>query len=113
MLLLSYPLAFSSTLSTPSLRFISRARPVSSASTSRLERWPDAFENSLIRDLRGEPLASTSYVSRQVYGAHFTMVRPTVASPLPLLVAYSTKVAEMLGEPSCTQFVRSRGSIGV
>ena len=57
--------------------------------------WPSTFDNSLMKDLREDP--GPPHESRQVLGAHFTKVRPTVTAPKPALVAFSTDVSEQLG----------------
>ena len=59
--------------------------------------WIDLFDNSLLRDLRTEPADCDPYESRQVTGAHYTRLRPTVASPRPALVVHSAAVAKSLG----------------
>ena len=55
------------------------------------------FDNTFTRDLRPEPPDQNPHDSRQVFGAHFTKVRPTVPSPKPKVVCYSEEVAESLG----------------
>ena len=62
-----------------------------------LAAWPSVFDNSLLRDLKGEPPDAPPHKSRQVFGAHYTLVRPTVTAPRPVLIAWSAPVAESLG----------------
>lgn len=64
---------------------------------SRFNSWPATFDNSLMRDLRAEPEERDPRESRQVLGAHYTKVRPTVEAPKPEMVIYSAAVAEQLG----------------
>ena len=64
---------------------------------STFSQWPSQFDNSLLRNLRAEPLERDAYESRQVLGAHYTRLSPTVKAPRPALVAYSADVAEDLG----------------
>ena len=75
-----------------------------------LAAWPSLFTNSLLRDLRAEPAELSPLTSREVKGAHYTRVRPTVTAPAPALVAYSPAVAESLGlSPAaceCDEFLR-------
>ena len=59
--------------------------------------WPSRTDNTLLRELRAEPSGSSPFDSRQVEGAHFTRVPPTVKAPAPALIAYSTQVADSLG----------------
>ena len=59
--------------------------------------WPDRMDNSLLRELRPEDAGRDPHSSREVNGAHFTRVRPTVSAPSPTLVALAPDVATMLG----------------
>ena len=80
-----------------SSRFVStRSRRIAMAATS-IADWPSTFENSLIKDLRKEETSQPFSVSRQVKGAHYTLVRPTVPAPAPELVVAATDVAELIG----------------
>ena len=76
-----------------------------------LAAWPSSFDNSLLRTLRGEPAELSPTQSRQVEGAHYTRVRPSVTAPKPSLVAHSAEVAEMLGlDPAdCESWLWYRG----
>ena len=58
--------------------------------------WPSKFDNSLTRALRADD-TKAPHVSRQVTGAHFTRVRPTVPAPAPELVVLSEDAAAELG----------------
>ena len=62
-----------------------------------IAEWPAKLDNTLVRALRPDGAAKSPHESRQVMGAHYTLVRPTVPAPLPMLVACSAEVAEMLG----------------
>ena len=66
-----------------------------------LAAWLSLFTNSdsgcVLHDLRAEPAELSPLTSREVKGAHYTRVRPTVTAPAPALVAYSPAVAESLG----------------
>jgi uncharacterized protein YdiU (UPF0061 family) len=55
------------------------------------------FDNSFLRDLRPEPKEQPPHQSRQVFGAHYTLVRPSVPTPKPTLVCWSEEVAASLG----------------
>lgn len=66
-------------------------------SSTSVADWPSRFDNSLLRDLQAEPQGSKPHSSREVRGAHFTLVRPTVKSPSPRLVALAPDVALSLG----------------
>ena len=59
--------------------------------------WIESFDNSLMRDLRAEPADRDPYESREVKGAHYTRLRPTVGAPAKALVVYSAAVASLLG----------------
>ena len=84
------------------LRSLSRRCSMTTSASSAeqpasLSDWPAAFDNSFVRELRAEPPDAPPHASRQVFGAHYTRVRPTVTAPKPTLVAWSASVAESLG----------------
>ena len=97
-----------------SSRFVStRSRRIAMAATS-IADWPSTFENSLIKDLRKEETSQPFSVSRQVKGAHYTLVRPTVPAPAPELVVAAKDVAELIGicaEDVDFQEIKIHGSI--
>lgn len=79
-------------------RSLTRACATSSAlSMSAVVDWSATFDNSLLRDLRPEPPGKDPHESRQVTGAHYTLVKPTVTAPKPELVAFSEDVATLVG----------------
>ena len=108
---LALPISFRATGRAPvsnHLRSLSRWCSMTSTASSAAEQqpeqqpagladWPAAFDNSLIRQLRAEPDDAPPHVSRQVFGAHYTRVRPTVTNNQPILVVWSASVAESLG----------------
>jgi len=59
--------------------------------------WPTTFDNSLLKDLRKEETSQPFSESRQVKGAHYTLVRPTAPAPAPELVIAARDVAELIG----------------
>jgi hypothetical protein len=59
--------------------------------------WPTSVDNSLLRELRADQSGLPPEESREVLGAHYVRVRPSVPSPSPSLVCYSPEVAELLG----------------
>jgi uncharacterized protein YdiU (UPF0061 family) len=59
--------------------------------------WPTAVDNSLLRELRPDQSGKPPGQSREVIGAHYVRVRPSVAAPSPSLVCYSAEAAELLG----------------
>ena len=77
-------------------RLGARLVTLSAAMRRPIADWPTGFDNSLPRELRAEE-TSAPHESRQVVGAHFTRVRPTVSSPNPTLVLHSDEVAASLG----------------
>ena len=77
-------------------RLGARLVTLSAAMRRPIADWPTGFDNSLPRELRAEE-TSAPHESRQVVGAHFTRVRPTVSSPNPALVLHSDEVAASLG----------------
>lgn len=92
------------TTATASKPFFSLARARSLARSvsmmtaeSSFADWTTRFDNSLLRDLQAESSSFNPHQSRQVLGAHYTRVRPTVSAPLPKLVVHSTEVAASLG----------------
>lgn len=65
--------------------------------TTAISDWPSTFDNSLLKDLRKEETSRPFAESRQVTGAHYTIVRPTVPAPSPSLVIVAEDVAELIG----------------
>jgi uncharacterized protein YdiU (UPF0061 family) len=53
--------------------------------------------NSLLSELRAEPAGRSPLESREVSGAHYTRVHPTVEAPSPRLICVSEAVADQLG----------------
>ena len=81
-------------------RQLARSRSAKMAATAAdltFPDWPAKFDNSLLRELRAEPSDRPPHQSRQVHGAHYTRVRPTVDASDPVLVAHSEEVAADLG----------------
>lgn len=72
-------------------------RASGAAASAGLQSWPARAQNSLLRELRAEPVAAPPHASREVRDAHYTRVRPTVPSPDPELVIHSAEVASALG----------------
>lgn len=77
---------------------------MSAAASSSILDWPSRFDNSLLRELRADSSGKDPHESREVAGAHYTKVKPTVSAPAPKLVAFAPEVARSLGlEPdACT-----------
>ncbi len=73
------------------------ARSTSVMASAAIEKWSSRTDNSLLRDLRPEPADQPAHRSREVVGAHYTRLRPTVSAPEPELVIYSADVAASLG----------------
>lgn len=89
--------------SLPPARGLARSRAIGGClgagqRLSSLAAWPALFENTLVRQLRPEPPDAPPHQSRQVFGAHYSRVRPTVTAPRPVLVVWSPSVAESIGE---------------
>jgi len=59
--------------------------------------WPSQCDNSILRELRADESGKDPHASREVGGAHYVRVRPTVTAPAPSLVALSSDVAKSLG----------------
>ena len=67
------------------------------ASPDLVATWRSRCDNTLVHDLRAEPEDRKPWLSREVEGAHYTRVRPSVEGPNRILVVYSPAVASMLG----------------
>merc|ERR1719217_355463 len=59
--------------------------------------WSAPWDNTLLSDLRAESADRPPHQSREVRGAHYTRVRPTVPAPTPILVVHSEQLASDLG----------------
>ena len=62
-----------------------------------ISSWTSRVDNTLLRELRPEPSTVPWWESREVTGAHYTKVRPSVTCTDPRLVIYSTATAAQLG----------------
>ena len=67
------------------------------ASPDLVATWRSRCDNTLVRELRAEPADRKPWLSREVEGAHYTRVKPSVESPNRVMVVYSPSVASMLG----------------
>ena len=86
--------------STPAALSFQQTLLMSAAATTRMvtpEDFPSTFDNSLLRELRGEPPGKDPHESREVTEAHYTRVPPTVSAPKPALVAFAPDVAASIG----------------
>ena len=95
--LLGVPSLVSRRVASITLKAADLTPSLTSTSTTGLANWPSTFDNSLLRDLRAETPELSPHESREVKGAHYTRLRPTVTAPAPSLVGYSAAVAESLG----------------
>ena len=67
------------------------------ASAGTLDNWAAATDNTLLRDLRKDGSSIPWWESREVTGAHYVSVRPTVNASDPTLIIHSPEVAASLG----------------
>ena len=72
-------------------------RTLATISAVAIGDWPSAVDNSLLRELVPDESGKPPQLSREVRGAHYVSVRPSVPAPAPRLVAYSSEVASSLG----------------
>lgn len=83
--------------SASSVRAHGLRRTLATISAVAIGDWPSAVDNSLLRELVPDESGKPPQLSREVRGAHYVSVRPSVPAPAPRLVAYSSEVASSLG----------------